>query len=171
MSFLRLIQYRIKMSLVAIWCAIATIVFYLATFPFNHHKSLSWAFAKMLNFGVRIALRIRVSVLGRENMIPAPAVIIMNHQSNFDPLLQGPVFPKNTVIIAKKELRNIPLWGRLLDATNNISPLPNLYLNEPFNDEVFVRMVNNANNECLIIDSFLINIGLTPPINNVGLFQ
>ncbi len=120
MSFLRLIQYHIKMSLVAIWCALASIAFYLASFPFNHHKSLSWAFAKTLNFGVRIALRVRITVLGRENMIPGPAVIIMNHQSNFDPLLQGPVFPKNTVIIAKKELRKIPLWGRLLDATNNI---------------------------------------------------
>jgi len=120
MSFLRLIQYYIKISLVAVWCALSTIFFYLASFPFNHHKSLSWAFAKVLNFGVRIALRINITVLGRENIQSGPAVIIMNHQSNFDPLLQGPVFPKNTVIIAKKGLRKIPLWGRLLDSTNNI---------------------------------------------------
>lgn len=53
-------------------------------------------------------------------MIDGPAVIIMNHQSNFDPLLQGPVFPKNTVIIGKKEIVKIPLWGRIFNATNNI---------------------------------------------------
>lgn len=120
MNFLRLIQYHIKMSLVAIWCSLVTIVFYIISFPLNHHKSLSWAYAKALNIGVRTALGVRITVLGRENMISGPAVVIMNHQSNFDPLLQGPVFPKNTVIIAKKELRKIPLWGRLLGATNNI---------------------------------------------------
>ncbi len=108
------------MTLVAVWGSLTTIVFYALTFPFNHKKWLSWAFAKTLNFGVRICLRIRVKVLGRENMIAGPAVIIMNHQSNFDPLLQGPVFQKNTVIIGKKEIVKIPLWGRLFDSTNNI---------------------------------------------------
>jgi len=53
-------------------------------------------------------------------MIDGPAVITMNHQSNFDPLLQGPAFPKNTIIIGKKELLKIPLWGRLFKTTNNI---------------------------------------------------
>lgn len=74
----------------------------------------------MLNFGVRLALRVSVKVRGRDNMIAGPAVVIMNHQSNFDPLLQGPVFPKNAIIIGKKELLKIPFWGRLFKATNNI---------------------------------------------------
>ena len=74
----------------------------------------------MLNWGVRIALRVRVKLYGRENMINGPAVIIMNHQSNFDPLLHGPAFPINTVIIGKKELLKIPFWGRLFKSTNNI---------------------------------------------------
>ena len=90
------------------------------SFPLKPRKWLAWAYAKSLNLGVRIALRIRVKVIGRENMITGPAVIIMNHQSNFDPLLQGPVFPKNAVIIGKKELMKIPLWGRLFHASNNI---------------------------------------------------
>jgi 1-acyl-sn-glycerol-3-phosphate acyltransferase len=119
-SMLRLIQYNIKMGLVAIWCSLVTILFYFLSFPFNHRTWLSWAYAKALNFGVRLALRVRVNVVGRENMIAGPAVVIMNHQSNFDPLLQGPVFPKNAVIIGKKELMKIPLWGRLFHATNNI---------------------------------------------------
>lgn len=108
------------MCLVGVWCALMTLAFYALSFPFNHHKSLSWAFAQALNFGVRIATGIRVAVIGQDNMIPGPAVIIMNHQSNFDPLLQGPVFQKNTVIIGKKEIRKFPLWGRLFKATNNI---------------------------------------------------
>ncbi len=119
-STLRFVQYNIKMALVAVWCSLVTIIFYFLSFPFNHRKWLAWAYAKSLNFGVRLALGIRVNVLGRENMIAGPAVIIMNHQSNFDPLLQGPVFPKNAIIIGKKELMKIPLWGRLFHASNNI---------------------------------------------------
>lgn len=116
----RTLQYHFKMSLVALWCTLVTLVFYLLSFPFNRRKWLAWAYAQALNVGVRFALRVQVNVVGRENMISGPAVVIMNHQSNFDPLLQGPVFPKNAIIIGKKELMKIPLWGRLFYASNNI---------------------------------------------------
>lgn len=119
-KFLRTLQYYLKIALVGVWCTLVTITFYVLTFPFNHQKWLSWAFAGSLNVGVRFIMGIKVVVLGRENMIDGPAIIIMNHQSNFDPLLQGPVFPKNTVIIGKKEIVKIPLWGRIFRATNNI---------------------------------------------------
>ena len=119
-SIFRFIQYNVKMFLVAVWCSLVTIVFYFLSFPFNHRKWLAWAYAQSLNFGVRLALGVRVKIVGHDNMITGPAVVIMNHQSNFDPLLQGPVFPKNAVIIGKKELMNIPLWGRLFHASNNI---------------------------------------------------
>ncbi len=117
---LRRLQFNLKMALVAIWCTLVSIVFYLLSFPYYQRTWLSWAYAKSLNAGVRVALGVSVKVVGRENMLAGPAVITMNHQSNFDPLLQGPVFPQNAVIIGKKELLKIPFWGRLFRATNNI---------------------------------------------------
>ena len=108
------------MSLVAIWCTLVSVVFYLMTFPFNRKKWLSWAYARSLNVGVKFFMRIKINISGKENMIKGPAVIIMNHQSNFDPLLQGPVFQKNAVIIGKKEMVKVPLWGRIFKSTNNI---------------------------------------------------
>lgn len=144
-SNLRLIQYTIKMGLVAVWCSLVTIVFYLLSFPYKHRKWLSWAYAKSLNYGVRWALGIRVNVIGRENMIAGPAVIIMNHQSNFDPLLQGPVFPKNTVIIGKKELLKIPLWGRLFHASNNILVDRNAKAKNSSSIELSVERLQNDN--------------------------
>ncbi len=117
---LRTLKYRLQMALVGIWVALATILFYLISFPFNRRKWLSWAYAQSLQMGVGFLLRIRMKVLGGENFVPGPAVIIMNHQSNFDPLLHGCVFQKNTVIIGKKELSKIPLFGRIFEATNNI---------------------------------------------------
>lgn len=118
--FLRTLQYNIKIGLIALWCTLVTLVFYLVSFPYNKRKWLAWAYAQGLNMGVHIILGIKVNVLGRENMIAGPAVVIMNHQSNFDPLIQGPVYPKNAVIIGKKELEKIPLWGRIFYASNNI---------------------------------------------------
>jgi len=97
-----------------------TVIFYFISFPANKKKWLAWAYAQGLNVGVRAVLGVRVNVVGRNNMISGPAVVIMNHQSNFDPLLQGPVFPKNAIIIGKKELEKIPLWGRIFYASNNI---------------------------------------------------
>ncbi len=117
---LRTAQYYLKIALVAIWCTLVTLVFYLLSFPYKKRKWLAWAYAQGLNMGVSRILGIRMNVIGRENMVPGPAVIIGNHQSNFDPLLQGPVYPKNAVIIGKKELSKIPLWGRLFFASNNI---------------------------------------------------
>ncbi len=117
---LRTLQFYIKMALIGVWCTLVTIAFYLVSFPANKKKWLAWAYAQGLNMGVRRILGVKVNVLGRENMIAGPAVVIMNHQSNFDPLLQGPVYPKNAVIIGKKELEKIPLWGRIFYASNNI---------------------------------------------------
>ncbi|MCH2191152.1 MAG: 1-acyl-sn-glycerol-3-phosphate acyltransferase [Gammaproteobacteria bacterium] len=117
---LRTCQYHLKMALIGLWCALVTILFYLISFPANKKKWLAWAYAQALNMGVRTILGVKVNVIGRENMIAGPAVIIMNHQSNFDPLLQGVVYPKNAIIIGKKELEKIPLWGRIFYASNNI---------------------------------------------------
>lgn len=118
--FLRTIQFNLKMGLVGLWCTLVSLVFYVLSYPFYQRTWLSWAYAQSLNVGVRLILGVRVKVLGRENMLAGPAVVTMNHQSNFDPLLQGPVFPKNAIIIGKKELLKIPFWGRLFRATNNI---------------------------------------------------
>lgn len=120
MAAFRLVQFYLKMSLVGLWCTLVSIVFYCLSFPFDRRTWLAWAYAQTLNFGVRIITRISVKVTGRENMLAGPAVITMNHQSNFDPLLQGTVFPKNAIIIGKKELLKIPFWGRLFQSSNNI---------------------------------------------------
>lgn len=57
------------------------------------------------------------------------------------------------------------------DAQSGNSPLPDSYPTQPFNDEVFIRVVNNANNECFATGSFTINIDLTPEVNDIRLFQ
>ncbi|MBT8245551.1 MAG: T9SS type B sorting domain-containing protein [Winogradskyella sp.] len=57
------------------------------------------------------------------------------------------------------------------DADNVANELPDNYQNVPFSDEVFVRMVNNNNTDCVTIDSFTLTINLTPEVNDISLFQ
>lgn len=70
---------------------------------------------------VQPVIGMRVAVRGEENLYrDRPCVYICNHQSAFDVPLLGSVFPSETVIVAKKEIRDIPLFGWIFEATGNI---------------------------------------------------
>jgi 1-acyl-sn-glycerol-3-phosphate acyltransferase len=63
----------------------------------------------------------RLEVVGEENLYrERPCIYIANHQSNFDVPVLGAVYPSETVVIGKKELRSVPLFGWLFAATGNI---------------------------------------------------
>lgn len=49
-----------------------------------------------------------------------PAVIVGNHQSNVDVVVWAAFFPDGTVVIGKKEIALIPVFGWLFKATGNI---------------------------------------------------
>lgn len=78
-------------------------------------------FAGALRRLVHPILGLRVRSQGMEHLSSAqPCVYVVNHQSAFDvPVLSG-LYPANTVLVAKKELRDIPLFGWLYAATGNI---------------------------------------------------
>lgn len=49
-----------------------------------------------------------------------PAVLVGNHQSNLDAVVWAAFFPDSTVVIGKKQIRLIPIFGWLFRATGNI---------------------------------------------------
>ncbi len=49
-----------------------------------------------------------------------PAVVAINHQSNLDVVLWARFFPAATVVIGKRQIRKIPLFGYIFQATKNI---------------------------------------------------
>ncbi len=49
-----------------------------------------------------------------------PAVLVGNHQSNLDAVVWAAFFPDSTVIIGKKQIGLIPIFGWLFRATGNI---------------------------------------------------
>jgi 1-acyl-sn-glycerol-3-phosphate acyltransferase len=78
-------------------------------------------FARVLSRLMRRALALRVVVRGEENLYAQrPCIYISNHQSVFDvPILAG-IYPPETVVIAKREIRKIPLFGWLYEVTGNV---------------------------------------------------
>ena len=56
---------------------------------------------------------------------------------------------------------NITFYSTQNEAINEVNPLPNLYYNNtPFNEEIFARVEDVFNPDCLSISSFKIIISL-----------
>jgi 1-acyl-sn-glycerol-3-phosphate acyltransferase len=114
------LEYYARVSLVVVWGFLLSLLFTPLAVAFWGNTTLSWAFARALSWGGLALLGIRVKVEGRENLPASPAVYLGNHQSNFDILVMGRVYPRHTVVIGKKELRKVPLFGTFFAATGNI---------------------------------------------------
>jgi lysophosphatidate acyltransferase len=57
--------------------------------------------------------RLTVVAEGEENLhkVDGPVIYVCNHQSSLDVMLMGIVYPKNTAIVAKKQLKYYPFLG------------------------------------------------------------
>src|SRR5512146_2814662 len=94
-----------RFGLIIAWGLFITALFTPVAVLFWGNTSLSWAYARTLSWvGLKI-LGIRVEVEGRKHLRTRPAIYMGNHQSNFDILVHGVVYPRHTVVIGKRELR------------------------------------------------------------------
>tara|TARA_Y100001937_G_scaffold61180_3_gene83734 strand:- start:9139 stop:9849 length:711 start_codon:yes stop_codon:yes gene_type:complete len=113
-------NYRIRMLIAGIWAGIVTLlVFFISLVTWSRPFS-AWLYARMLGgVGMRI-LGIKVRVEGKENLASEPAVLMVNHQSNLDAFFMGSMYPRNTIVLAKREMLKVPLFGIILLASGNI---------------------------------------------------
>jgi 1-acyl-sn-glycerol-3-phosphate acyltransferase len=72
---------------------------------------------------LRIICGIRVQVTGLENLPPGPFIAAAKHQSAFDTVVWVTLLPwgRDPVYVMKRELAEIPLWGRLATRCGHIS--------------------------------------------------
>ena len=113
-------NYRIRMLLAGIWAGIVTfVVFFVSLLTWGRPFS-AWLYARMLGgVGMRI-LGIKIKVQSRENLPAEPSVLMANHQSNLDAFFMGTIYPRNTVVLGKREMLKVPLFGLILLASDNI---------------------------------------------------
>jgi len=109
-----------RYSAMLTWGSLCTAAFLPPAVLLWGNTDVAWAYARTLSWvGLKI-LGIRVEITGQEHLADRPAIIVANHQSNYDVILVGAVYPRRTVVIGKKELRKTPLFGTFFAATGNI---------------------------------------------------
>jgi 1-acyl-sn-glycerol-3-phosphate acyltransferase len=89
---------------------------------FAPHWIMGWArfWAKLQIAAVRIICGIRLEVTGWQNLPAAPALIASRHEAAFDILVWLALLP-SACFVVKKELRDIPLFGYCIKATEMIT--------------------------------------------------
>jgi lysophosphatidate acyltransferase len=63
----------------------------------------------------------KMTVEGEERFESSrPTVVVINHQSNLDVVLWARFYPAATVVVGKKQIRKIPIFGYIYRGTKNI---------------------------------------------------
>jgi 1-acyl-sn-glycerol-3-phosphate acyltransferase len=73
----------------------------------------SWLGLKLL--GLRIEL-----IHGERLYLHQPCIYVGNHQSNFDVVTMGSIYPYRTIFIGKEEIKRIPVVGLLFIGMGNV---------------------------------------------------
>jgi 1-acyl-sn-glycerol-3-phosphate acyltransferase len=121
MKTIRKLGFYIRMGLIALWFWTACVIA-MAMLPFRwRDPSLGTLFSRLLAFGSHIILGVRIRVEGESKLYTSqPCVYVPNHQNNFDIVTMSTLFPYRTVVIGKKQLKWIPLFGLFFPGTGMI---------------------------------------------------
>jgi 1-acyl-sn-glycerol-3-phosphate acyltransferase len=91
-----------------------TFLFSISAFISTLFDSSGLAYAWHARLWARLMLalnRVKVTVVGAENIPDGPVIFMSNHQSNFDILSLLAAMPRQFYWVAKKELFDIPVFG------------------------------------------------------------
>ena len=89
--------------------------------PWWVNPVLNWVFIQMFTRFVCFVVGIKIEVIDKEKAyINRPVVYVGNHQSALDLALIGAFSPKNSVVVAKKEVVYIPIIGWYFKAAGNL---------------------------------------------------
>lgn len=80
---------------------------------FQLSRSFHWIMVTLLGWRVTVENRGRLAE-------SAPAVLMATHKSNLDIVVYGGLFPRRAVVIGKKEIERIPVFGWFFRAAGNI---------------------------------------------------
>lgn len=103
-----------------LWLLIASsLAFPLTLFRWRNAEN-NFFFGKIYGLIARAIMGIQVQVEGTENLQVRPGTFVVNHQSGLDLATLSAVYPRGAVIIGKKEIRFIPVFGLMFEAFGNV---------------------------------------------------
>jgi len=115
------INFYTRYALALLWLLIMSVVGVLLVPFLFWNKNFNAIVAHFGGFGLTRILGIRIRWTGQAPIeADQPCVYICNHQDNLDVFIFGSIFPKNTVVIGKKEIGWIPFFNLFYVAAGNI---------------------------------------------------
>ncbi|KAI0832734.1 1-acylglycerol-3-phosphate O [Trametes gibbosa] len=122
--YVRISLFLCTLGVCSVWGVICSVVMGLAGRRFD----VFYVIARSFYYLTSPVVGVRMVVDGKEHLDTHPAILIGNHQSMFDILYLGRIFPRRASILAKKELQWMPFLGQFMT----------------FSGAVFVDRGNNA---------------------------
>jgi 1-acyl-sn-glycerol-3-phosphate acyltransferase len=80
----------------------------------------NFVFGKIYGKVARAIMGITIHIENPERLLIRPATFVMNHQSGLDLATYSSTYPKGAVIIAKREIRRVPVFGLMFAGFGNI---------------------------------------------------
>jgi 1-acyl-sn-glycerol-3-phosphate acyltransferase len=78
-------------------------------------------YARLLHRLMAPAVGLKLRIVGEEGLhAHQPCIYVANHQTIWDVVVLAPLYPRNTVVIAKQEIRRVPFFGWLYEVTGNV---------------------------------------------------
>ena len=114
-------MFYLRAPLVVIWVILAIIATSARLVLRPWDPDTDRIFLRLLRMGSQIIVPLQIEVEGREYLgLHRPCVLAANHQHILDALAMSEIFPRDTVVTGKIEIRKIPLLGWAFDRAGNV---------------------------------------------------
>lgn len=115
---IRSLLFLLGMSLLTLFFGITCLFTVVLPYRFRYRYITYWSACNLR--WLRISCGLKYEVVGKENIPDYPCIVMANHQSTWETLAIGPIFPPLTWVV-KKELFFIPIFGWGLALTQPIA--------------------------------------------------
>lgn len=103
-TFIFLVFYYALILIYGVLCVFVTLL------PRSWQNIFVVSWTRMVMFFARVILRIKIEIVGRENIPDSPCVVLSNHQSELETYVLQTLFqPLSTIL--KQELLRLPFFG------------------------------------------------------------
>jgi 1-acyl-sn-glycerol-3-phosphate acyltransferase len=117
---IEVLVFYVRLLLTILWMILASMIAIpLGLFRWRNAEN-NFVFGKIYGRIACAIMGIRIHVEGEEYLQIRPGTFVANHQSGLDLATLAAVYPKGAVIIGKKELLRIPVFGVMLLAFGNV---------------------------------------------------
>ena len=113
--------YLLRMLLLAVHFVVVGVIGLMIGVCRPFHVDNTRLYARLYGLAARPMLGMRIQTQGDPlKAVPPGAVIVANHQSNFDLFVLGNIIGPRTVTVGKKSLKWVPLFGQLFWLGGNV---------------------------------------------------